>query len=148
VSSRIGEIFLLALAMSACKPKDGPGPANGANPVDAGTDGSSFSITIGGDGGGEDGATGELLTALPWQESVRLARWKDAEDAIAKLTAGEQARAEVRFARARVMAALGKHAEAVKLLDKVEDELPLLREHVRKTRAHSALEAARPQSPE
>jgi soluble lytic murein transglycosylase len=141
VSSRIREVVLVALALSACQPKDGPahatnGPADGGPP-----DASTFSITIGGDAGGEDGGSAELATALPWQEYVRLSRWKDAEDAIARLPAGEQNKAEVRFARARVLSALGKHADAVKLLEKMEEELPLLREHIAKTRAQSALSA-------
>lgn len=142
MSSRIRELVLLALLAAACKPKDGPAPAtNGAKEADTGVDASTFSITIGGDAGGEDASATELTTALPWQESVRLARWKDAEDSISKLPAGEQNKAEVRFARARVLAALGRHAEAVRLLENVENELPLLRDHVAKTRARSALEA-------
>lgn len=142
MSSRIREVVLIAALLLACNPKDAPTHATNAAAAEGGAaDGSTFSITIGGDGGGEDAGATELTTALPWQEYVRLSRWKEADEAIAKLPAGEQNKAEVRFARARVMAALGKHAEAVKLLEKIEEELPLLRDHVAKTRAHSALQA-------
>lgn len=143
MSSRMREVLLLAAVLAACKPKDGPAHAtNGPGDASDGTaDGSTFSITIGGDGGEDDASIGELTTALPWQESVRLAKWKDAETSIAKLTAGEQNKAEVRFARARVAAGLGKHEEAVKLLEKLEDELPLMRDLVARTRAQSAIKA-------
>ena len=67
--------------------------------------------------------------------------WKEAEEGIEALSAGEQKKPEVRFARARVSLALGKHADAVSRLDKLEDELPLLRDAIGKARAQAALVA-------
>lgn len=143
MSSRARDVWILSavLALGACQPRDGAVPAQ-PNGEDAGrADGSTFSITIGGDGGSDraDAAVTELATELPWPEAVRLGRWKDADLSFSKLPPGEAKKAEVRFARARVALALGKYAEVVTLLEKVEDELPLLRDLVARTRAQAAL---------
>lgn len=82
----------------------------------------------------------ELETPLPWTESIRAGKWADAEAAIAKLPEGEQNKPEVRFARARAALADGRHADALRYLDKLEDELPLMRDLVAKARAQAAFE--------
>ena len=96
MSSRIRELLFLTTLIGACNPKDGTTHAPNGTVEAGGPDASTFSITIGGDGGGDDAATSELTTALPWQESVRLARWKDAEDAIERGFPGIDAKDVVR----------------------------------------------------
>ena len=86
-----------------------------------------------------DAPRADPALALPWTEAIRSDHWQEAEDAIAALPEGEQKKAEVRFARARVSLALGKHADAVARLEKLEDELPLLRDAIAKVRAQAAL---------
>lgn len=90
------------------------------------------------DGGGSVEA---LADTTVWTEALRRDRYADAEAAIAKLPAGEQSKPEVRYARARIAIALGKHAEAVRILEKLEDDLPLMRELIAKARAQAALVA-------
>ncbi len=144
MSSRARDVLLvLALVLGACKPRDGVVPPQSASEDAAAPDGSTFSITIGGDAGGEaaDASLTELATSLPWPEAVRLGRWKDADASFSKLSPAEAKKAEVRFARARVALALGKYADVLALLEKLEDDLPLLRDLVARTRAQAALEA-------
>jgi soluble lytic murein transglycosylase len=86
-----------------------------------------------------EAARPDPVLALPWTEAIREGHWKEAEDAIAALPEAEQKKAEVRFARARVALALGKHADAVTRLEKLEDDLPLLRDAIAKVRAQAAL---------
>jgi len=76
---------------------------------------------------------------LPWTEAIREGRWKEAEEAMTTLSEGEKKNPEVRFAHARVALALGKHADAITRLEKLEDDLPLLRDAVAKARAQAAL---------
>ncbi len=130
-------LLLACLAVAGCPQRDAPVlPANGVGDAEVGAanDGGS---------GGIDAAAGaprtELALALPWTEAIRADKWKEAEDGILALPDGEQQKPEVRFARARVSLALGKHADAVARLDKLEDELPLLREAIAKVRAQAAL---------
>jgi len=130
-----GRALLFALAIAGCTPRDGSTPAQLA--PDAAPDATATPTAAVVEAGGD--AT-ELATALPWTEAIRSEKWKEAEDAIGKLAAAEQQKPEVRYARARVAMALGKPAEAVKLLDKLEDELPLMRDLVAKSRAKAALE--------
>lgn len=145
MSSRARDVLLVSalVALAACKPRDGAVlPPSGSE--DGGrADASTFSIVIGGDGGAEAAGASvtELATELPWPEAVRLGRWKDADASFSKLPPAEAKKAEVRFARARVALALGKHAEVIALLDRVEDELPLMRDLVARTRAQAALQA-------
>ena len=89
--------------------------------------------------GDRDGGSEVVLAQLPWTEAIRTDRWKEAEEGILALPEGEQNKPEVRFARARVSLALGKHADAVARLEKLEDDLPLLRDRILKTRALAAL---------
>ena len=121
------------IALSACAKHDttaanthSTAPAVAASapkPVDA-------SAIDGGDG---------AATILSWTEAIRAEKWQDAENALARLSLAELAKPEVRFARARVAIALGKDAPAIALLDRLEDDLPLLRELIAKTRASALL---------
>ena len=86
-----------------------------------------------------DAPPADPTLALPWTEAIRAGHWKEAEEALAALPEGELKKAEVRFARARVSLALGKHADAVARLEKLEDDLPLLRDAIAKVRAQAAL---------
>lgn len=78
---------------------------------------------------------------LAWPEAIRAGRFAQAAEGIARLTPGELAKPEVRLAKARVAIALGKHADAIAALEKIDDELPLLRDLVARTRAQAMLEA-------
>lgn len=79
-------------------------------------------------------------TPLPlWTEAIRRGRWEVAETAMAALGLEELRKPEVRFARARVALAVGKHAEALVYLERLEMELPLLRDAVGKARAEALL---------
>jgi soluble lytic murein transglycosylase len=130
--------FALALLLAGCPKRDAPvanGGANDAAAIDAAPD---AQVADEGDAG-EPGARTELAVALPWTEAIRAEKWKEAEDGLAALTAGEQQKPEVRFARARVALALGKHADAVARLDKLENDLPLLRDPIGKLRAQAEL---------
>ena len=66
-----------------------------------------------------DAPRADPALALPWTEAIREGHWKEAEEALAALPEGEQKKPEVRFARARVSLALGKHADAVARLEKL-----------------------------
>ena len=135
----------LALGMAGCPRRDAPVPGSGGAGGDAGeTDASDATASVpdAGDGGAlGEGGRGELRLALPWTEAIRADKWSEAETSIAALPPGEQNKPEVRFARARVALALGKHADAVAKLDKLEDDLPLMRDAIAKTRALAALVA-------
>lgn len=74
---------------------------------------------------------GELTGgALPFPDAIRAGRWDEAEAAIAAQPRAEQTRPEVRYARARVAMARGASAAALEALEKLEDELPLLRDSI------------------
>jgi soluble lytic murein transglycosylase len=140
VPLRPGVLLLAVALVPACARKNVAGtPAVGvpdAADVDAGDAAAAEAASA-----LEAGAHEELAMELPWTESIRADRWADAEAAIDKLPSGEQNKPEVRFARARVALALGKHAEAVARLAKLEDDLPLLREAIAKTFAQAAIVA-------
>jgi soluble lytic murein transglycosylase len=141
----VATALALALSLGGCPRRDAPVPGSGGAGGDAsGTDASDATASV--VGAGEGGAAGEggraeLALALPWTEAIRADKWREAETAIAALPPGEQNKPEVKFARARVALALGKHADAVAKLDKLEDDLPLMRDAIAKTRAHAALVA-------
>lgn len=132
MSSRSGKALVLLVA-TACGRPDAT-----ASPVGSAPDAASAAAI---DASPAADATIVSLDApLPWTESLRLARWADAEASIAKLPDAERAKAEVRLARGRIALAEGRHADVLKHLDKIDDELPLLRDLVSKLRAHAALE--------
>lgn len=126
-------IALLACAalLAGC-PRDGATSpsARDAGPIDASAarDPSAAS---------EGGAAAEVVGSFA--DAIRREEWDAAEAAIAKLPPEEQAKAEVRYARARVALARGKPADALRLLEKVEDDLPLLRDLVQKARAQASI---------
>ena len=130
-------LLLACAVLAGCPRRDAPAPGNAGldadavKPTDAGT-----AAVVDAEGGLP---RSDLGLALPWTEAIRADRWKDAEEGILALPDGEQKKPEVRFARARVALALGKHADAVARLEKLEDELPLLRDAIAKTRAQAAL---------
>lgn len=134
-------LFLTAITTAGCPRRDAPVPpaGGGEGGADAADEASASSSSDGGDS--EGGTKTELALALPWTEAIRKGKWKEAEDAIGALSKGEQEKPEVRYARARVALALGKHADAVARLDKLEDSMPLLRAAIAKTRAQAALVA-------
>lgn len=132
-------VALVALAMlTGCPRREVPAAGGATPPVDAAVVDAAGRGEAG-DGNGDGSTRGELASPLTWTEAIRADRWKDAEVAIAALPESEQRKPEVRFARAKVALALGKHADAIARLDKLEDELPLLRDAIGKTRAQAAL---------
>ena len=140
MSAKVLFPFALAILLSGCPKRDAPVASGGGS--DAATIDATPDATAADDGDAGDGGTRtELALALPWTEAIRAHKWKEAEASIAALSAGEQSKPEVRFARARVALALGKHADAVARLDKLENDLPLLREAIGKVRAQAALVA-------
>lgn len=139
--SALGVSLVALLASGAsggCGRGDTP-PRTTETPADASGDAAATAVGEGGTTAADaDAAPSELTSALPWFEAVRASRWEDASLAIASLPAGEQSRPEVRFARARIALARGKHGEVATLLEKLEDELPLLRDLIAKARAEAA----------
>lgn len=75
-----------------------------------------------------------------WPDAIRAGRFAEAAEGLARLSAEEQAKPEVRLAKARVSLVLGKHADAIAALEKLDDELPLLRDLVSRLRATAMLE--------
>ncbi len=129
-------LFVVAAALAACGRQEASlrstAPAvdaSGAENVDASADPAAGST-----------ADSERASALAWPDAIRVGRWSDAAEAIAALPKSEQAKPEVRLARARVLLALRKPADAIPALEKLDDELPLLRDLVAKMRAQAQLE--------
>lgn len=91
-----------------------------------------------------DGSVGSLdagtASPLAWPDAIRAGRFDEASAALATLPPQELDKPEVRLARARVASALGKHSEVITLLEKVHDELPLLRDLVARMRAEAMVE--------
>jgi soluble lytic murein transglycosylase len=141
LDSRRTSVLALALLLAGCPRRDAPMPAGGgdADATDAALDAALASDADAGGSTADGSAHAEMAVQLPWTEAIRAQLWKEAEQGIDALSAGEQRKPEVRFARARVSLALGKHADAVARLEKLEDELPLLRDAIGKTRAQAAL---------
>ncbi|MCU0691239.1 MAG: hypothetical protein MUF54_07555, partial [Polyangiaceae bacterium] len=73
-------------------------------------------------------------------------QWDKAAHQIDALPVAEQSRAEVRYVRARAAIALGDHAKALVVLDKLEKRLPLLREDIALRRAEAHLHAGSPEA--
>lgn len=93
--------------------------------------------------GGMDGGEVAAPIVIPgaWSEAIRWRRWADAARLIDALPVDQRQRPEVKFARARVAVALGDHATAAKLYDKLEAALPLLGGEIERERAESQLVA-------
>ncbi|HSO33003.1 MAG TPA: transglycosylase SLT domain-containing protein [Labilithrix sp.] len=135
MKQRLSLLALLLGAVTGCPRRDAPVPGNAGLDGDVAAPDASLAEVA--DAG--DAARAAAALALPWTEAIRGGKWKEAEEAIAALPDGEQKKPEVRFARARVALALGKHAEAVARIEKLEDELPLLRDAMARIRAQAAL---------
>jgi len=89
-------------------------------------------------------AIGESAPAPPdsaWVESVRRERWSEAAARLDALSEAERVRPPIRYVRARVAMATGDHGAAVKLLDGLERDLPLLADDIARHRAEAQFEA-------
>ncbi|MDF2693072.1 MAG: hypothetical protein K0S65_1455, partial [Labilithrix sp.] len=93
-------VALLAAGFAGCGRQDGPprstpsGDAGTlAEPIDAALDASASASNP------EAGAAG---AALSWPDAIRVGRFAEADEAIARLAPAEQQKPEVRLARARV----------------------------------------------
>ena len=86
-----------------------------------------------------EAAAPDTALAVSWTEAIRSEHWTEAWAALEALPDAEKKKAEVRFASGRVLLGLGKHGDAIAKLEKLEDELPLLRDQIAKVRAQSAL---------
>jgi len=118
--------------LAACGRQDGPPRAMTAVPDATASDAASDARV---------GSTASDESApLAWPEAIRIGRWSEAVDAIQALPAEQRAKPEVRLAKARASLALGTHADAITALDKLDDELPLLRDLVARLRAEAQLE--------
>lgn len=124
----------LALGLVACGHRDTAPPL----PVEAGPP--DAAVLDAGVGAAAPTAEIDAGGPLAWPDAIRVGRWSEAATGLAQLPAGEQAKPEVRLARARVALMTGKAAEALTILDKLEDEIPLLRELVARTRAQAMFE--------
>jgi soluble lytic murein transglycosylase len=128
---------LVGLVLVGCPRREVPAAGGATRTADAGLVDGTTGARTDADGGA---ATASDAT-LRWTEAIRASRWPEAEAAIAALPQAEQKKSEVRYAHARVALAMGRHGDAVARLDKLEDELPLLREAIGTTRAQAALVA-------
>jgi len=129
----------LPLALPGCPRRDAAttsAPGDDGGEAGAAASGSPDASIAASDGGGSDAAPAE---PGGWTEAIRADRWTEAEIALAQLSEEERKKPEVRYARARVSLALGKHAEAIGYLNRLEDEMPLMRDPVAKARAQAAL---------
>ncbi|MCL2779736.1 MAG: transglycosylase SLT domain-containing protein [Polyangiaceae bacterium] len=131
----------IMLVMAACAgcPRSDPAPGGGSEPTTIKTGAAAFAPS-------EKVTSAPAAAALPseamsWPSAVRAQEWAEAEAMLAKLPPAEEAKPEVRLARAHVARMLGKEAFAIALLDKLEDQLPLVRELIAKERALSELVA-------
>jgi soluble lytic murein transglycosylase len=133
--SHAGVVVTMLAVVAACGRQDSLPHATTAGP-DA-----SASVDAASEAGGASSPK-EARSPLAWPDAIRAGRYAEAAEGISpdRLPAGEQAKPEVRLAKARVSIALGKHADAVAALDKLDDELPLLRELIAKTRAQAMFE--------
>lgn len=77
---------------------------------------------------------------IPWPDAVRLGRWEEAARGLALLDSNARALPEVRLASAKVALASRHPADAITALEKLEDELPLVRELVARMRAQAMFE--------
>ncbi len=121
--------LVLALPLAACARKTPGAPAAA---IDASTAEEPTVATTAPDASKSvELASGTLL----FPDAIRAGQWEEAEAAIGRLSPAEQARPEIRYARARVAMNRGAHAAAITSLEKLEDELPLLRDSIVAMRA-------------
>jgi soluble lytic murein transglycosylase len=134
VSRRFLEALALASLLVACPHRD-------TTVSRADTDAAVADAAIATIDGSNAARAPDGAAPLAWPDAIRAEKWEEAARGIDALAAGEKSKPEVRFARARVAIALGKHAEAIPLLEKIEDDLPLLRDLVTRTRAEAQIGA-------
>jgi soluble lytic murein transglycosylase len=139
VSAALAAPLFLGSVVVGCARQDAP-PRSTTAPPDAG----AVATTVGAsaDAGSvkatADGSAGAL--ALAWPDAIRGGRFSEAAEAIAGLSPEEQTKPEVRLAKARALLMSGKSVDALVALDKLDDELPLLRDLVAKMRVQAQLE--------
>lgn len=134
-SSRDRAVVLALLVLAACGRQDAP-PRSTPVIADASADAATAVKEA-----NPSPTSSDASAPLAWPDAIRVGRYTQAAEGIARLPAGEQAKPEVRLAKARVAIALGKHADAIAALDKIDDELPLLRDLVARMRAQAMFEA-------
>lgn len=127
---------LLAASAAGCGQKDAPPRATSAA-TDAG--GEAVVAPAAPEDASSAPSADAQATALAWSDAIRVGRFADAAAGIARLPADEQKKPEVRLAKARVSLALDRPAEALAALEKLDDELPLLRDLVVGMRARAEL---------
>jgi soluble lytic murein transglycosylase len=123
-------------ALAACARHESPSPAiesTAAKVGDAGREAAALSLAV--------ESVAAPSAGGPWAEAIRLEKWDEAWRALEALDPAEQAKAEVRYARARVALARGDGASARAPLDGLEKDLPLLVDDVRHYRAEAQLVA-------
>lgn len=126
---RLPALVLVLLSACARKPAAGAGGAGGNIDASAVSEDDAAPRTP--DDASAKAELGALTGgALPFPDAIRAGMWKEAEEAIAKLPPAEQSRPEVRYARARVAFARSAPAAALPALEKLEDDLPLLRDAI------------------
>jgi soluble lytic murein transglycosylase len=136
VSRRSAEIALAVAvtALSAVACGDKTPPPRTTPTVDAASEANDGSAAA------SDAGDGGAAPPLAWPDAIRRARFAEAAEGLARLPEGEQNKPEVRLARARVALAVGKPADAALALDKLDEELPLLRDLIARTRAQAMVE--------
>ncbi|MBX3209159.1 MAG: transglycosylase SLT domain-containing protein [Labilithrix sp.] len=129
----------LAAVVAGCGRQDAPPRATAPAP-DASAPGAVDAAPLDA-GAATGGDASSSSAALAWPEAIRAGRFAEAAEGLSRLPAEEQRKPEVRLAQARVSIALGKPAEARVALEKLDDELPLLRELIVGMRARVELAA-------
>ena len=140
-ASPLALLLAAALAAScgrhdaAARPTAPPSDASVVDASDAAAEADATSTTT-----TSSSAPGPTAAPLAWPDAIRIGRFAEAAEALAGLPPPSSRKPEVRLATGRVALALGKHADAIAALDKLEDELPLLRDLITKMRAQAMLE--------
>ena len=75
-----------------------------------------------------------------WIEAARTQQWAEAARLIDALDEEVRKRAELRYVRARAALVLGEHTRAIRELEKLEADLPLLQAEIARHRAEAQLE--------
>lgn len=132
MSRRFLSIALVSLTLSACGRKDAQPPS-----IAASGDAAPPAPVV----ASPEPSVDEAAERLPWPEAIREGRFREALEAMARLSPDERAQPEVRLARARALLRTGDAAGAIEALRDLDDELPLLRDVIARTRARAMLEA-------
>src|SRR5437879_4896761 len=124
---RLAAFALCAMACAEPVPRRGPPPLAGGP--------SNSSVVL---------AASKPLPMVPeerWVESVRAGDFQEASHRLGLLSPDRARVAEVRFVRARVALETGDPGAALRLLDRLEQELPLLVREIQVARADAQLSA-------